>query len=347
MSTPITDRQTIDSQNGATAAPAASNHSNGLLPAMDPAVKTIQPGGGIVMSLELAWGRLRRWYLRRFRSGYVKRMTACRHGQLGSIPLDPVDSRDVKFFRNQDTYWWADEDDPFLWRDSLPFVRVGLAELIVIGGGFTLLAVALAMLGSPWWWLSIPMVVLAGLVGWFFRNPTRKIPSDLGTVVSPADGKLVQIDRIDDPDLGRCVQFGIFLSIFNVHVNRASLPGKVVAIRYRPGKMLNALRPESAQENENLDVILESSEPGARRFRIRQITGQFARRIVCWVRPGDILERGETYGMIKLGSRTELIVPDSECFEIIAKIGDKVCAGSTVFGQYRPHSTSNDSKPVS
>jgi phosphatidylserine decarboxylase len=111
--------------------------------------------------------------------------------------------------------------------------------------------------------------------------------------------------------------------------------------------MLNALRPESAKENENLDVILESGELESRQFRIRQITGQFARRIVCWVRPGDILERGETYGMIKLGSRTELIVPESESFEIIAKIGDKVCAGSTVFGRYRPHSTGDDSKPVS
>jgi len=137
--------------------------------------------------------------------------------------------------------------------------------------------------------------------------------------------------RIDDPDLGKCVQFGIFLSIFNVHANRASLPGKVVAIRYRPGKMLNALRPESAQENENLDLIVQSDEPDQRQYRIRQITGQFARRIVCWARPGDILERGEMYGMIKLGSRTELIIPDSESLEITAKIGDKVCAGSTIF----------------
>ena len=167
-------------------------------------------------------------------------------------------------------------------------------------------------------------------------------PDDLGTVVSPADGKLVQIKKVNDPDLGPSIQFGIFLSIFNVHVNRASFPGKVIAIRYRPGKMLNALRPESAQENENLDVILESTEPDKRRYRIRQITGQFARRIVCWVRPGDILERGEMYGMIKLGSRTELIVPESESFEIIAKIGDKVCAGSTVFGRYSPLSDAGD-----
>ncbi|MCH1495874.1 MAG: phosphatidylserine decarboxylase, partial [Rubripirellula sp.] len=139
---------------------------------------------------------------------------------------------------------------------------------------------------------------------------------------------------------GKCVQFGIFLSIFNVHANRASLPGRVVAVRYRPGKMLNALRPESARENENLDVVLVDNEEiqsneQPRKFRIRQITGQFARRIVCWVRPGDILNRGEMYGMIKLGSRTELIIPADETLDITAKVGDKLCAGSTTLARYR------------
>lgn len=300
--------------------------------AMDPQLTTIQPGGGVVMSIELAWGRVRRWILRTFRPGYVNKMAALRQGDRGSLPFDPVDSRDLKYYRNQATYWWADGDDPFAWRDSLGFVRVGLAELILIGGLF----LALAAIGLwVWWPLAIPMMVLAGLVAWFFRNPIREIPEGSGTIVSPADGKLVQIDRIDDPDLGSSVQFGIFLSIFNVHANRASLPGRVVSIRYRPGKFMNALRPESAKENENLDVVMESDETPMRRFRIRQITGQFARRIVCWVRPGDLLSHGEMYGMIKLGSRTELVVPDDPNLEIVAQIGDKICAGSSVLGQYR------------
>ena len=189
--------------------------------------------------------------------------------------------------------------------------------------------------------------MLAGLVVWFFRNPNREIPSEVGTIVSPADGKLVQIDRIEDPELGACVQFGIFLSIFNVHANRSSLPGRVVAVRYKPGKFLNALRPESAQENENLDVILADTDSPERMFRIRQITGQFARRIVCWVRPGDVLSRGEMFGMIKLGSRTELIIPDSESLEITAQIGEKICAGSTILGRYRHRmgQQSADSRP--
>lgn len=304
---------------------------------MDPQLTTIQPGGGIVMSIELAWGKVRRAYLRAIRPGFVKRMAQTRQGSRGSIPIDPIDPRDVKYYRNQDTHWWAESDDPFAWRDSLPFVRAGLAELILIGGGFLLLAV---VLGAVWWPLSLPMLVLFGLVVWFFRDPTREIPGEAGTIVSPADGKLVQIERIDDPELGPCVQFGIFLSIFNVHANRASLPGKVIAVRYRPGKFLNALRPESARENENLDVILADTESirdngSGGMYRVRQITGQFARRIVCWVRPGDVLARGEMFGMIKLGSRTELIIPASESLEITAKIGDKLSAGSSILGRYR------------
>ena len=310
--------------------------------AMDPALTTIQPGGGVVMSIELGWGRIRRWYLRTFRKGFVKRMAATRQGDRGPIEFDPVDPRDIKYYRNQPTHWWETSDDPFTWRDSLPFMRVGLAELVLIGGGFFDLAV---LAGLYHWLLALPFLVLCGLVVWFFRNPSRTIPDQHGTVVSPADGKLVQIDRVEDPELGSCVQFGIFLSIFNVHANRSSLPGRVVAVRYKKGKFLNALRPESAQENENLDVILVDTESPDRKYRIRQITGQFARRIVCWVRPGDVLTRGEMFGMIKLGSRTELVIPDSESLEITAKIGEKVCAGSTTLGRYL-HGTDPPSSPT-
>ena len=328
--------------------PPTPEHDSGAVD-FDPALTTIQPGGGIVMSIELTWGKIRRSLLRQFRPGYVARMESTRQGERGSLPFEPVDPRDLKYYRNQNTYWWTESDDPFAWRDGLPFVRVGLAELMLIGGAFVMLAI---ILGMVWWPLALPMLVIAGLIVWFFRDPTRESPPEIGTLVSPADGKLVQIDRIEDPEWGPCVQFGIFLSIFNVHANRASLPGRVVAVRYRPGKFLNALRPESARENENLDVILETGDiheallgsgnapentqaPAPHRYRIRQITGQFARRIVCWVRPGDVLSRGEMFGMIKLGSRTELIVPHDESFEIVAKIGDKLCAGTTTLGRYR------------
>jgi phosphatidylserine decarboxylase len=299
---------------------------------MDAHITNIQPGGGVVMSIELLWGRLRRSYLRAFRPGYVRRMQAKRRGQRGSLPFEPVDPRDVKYFRNQPVYWWDEADDPFRWRNRLGFVRVGLAELVLIGGAFLLLAVAAAFV---WWPLAVGPLVLCGLVVWFFRNPRRQIPDHPGTIVSPADGKLVQIDRIDDPELGPCVQFGIFLSIFNVHANRASLPGRVAGIRYRPGKFLNALRTESARENESLDLVLEETEAPGGRIRIRQITGQFARRIVCWAKLGEVFDRGEMFGMIKLGSRTELVVPDHPMLEITAELGDRLAAGSSVLGHYQ------------
>lgn len=300
--------------------------------AMDPLLTTIQPGGGVVMSIELAFGYARRWFLRTLKPQYVQRMLGLRQGSRGSLPFDPVDQRDVKFYRNQETYWWPESDDDFRWRDSLPFARAGLAELILIGGGFLVLSVALFLV---WWPSGIPPLVVFALVVWFFRNPMREIPTGHGVVVSPADGKIVEIIEIDDPDIGPAIRFGIFLSIFNVHINRAAMGGTVVAVRYRPGKFLNALRPESAKENENLDVILSNPDMPGNLFRIRQITGQFARRIVCWVRPGDVLTRGEQFGMIKLGSRTELVVPRDPRLEIEVAIGDKVSAGSTRLAHYR------------
>lgn len=301
-------------------------------PWMDPRLTTIQPGGGWVMSLELAWGYLRRRILRTLRPGYVEKMRGLRQGTRGTLPFDPVDSRDLKFYRNQETYWWPDSDDAFRWRDSLPFVRAGLAELILIGGFFFLLAL---LLGWFWWPLGLPPLVVCGLVVWFFRDPPRTIPLEHGVVVAPADGKIVQIEPIEDPDIGPAVQIGIFLSIFNVHINRSSLAGSVVEVRYRPGKFLNALRPESARENENLDVLMFSPDQPGKPFRIRQITGQFARRIVCWVRPGDVLAKGEPFGMIKLGSRTELVIPRDESLEFEVAIGDTVWAGSSRLARYR------------
>ena len=283
------------------------------------------------MSMELAWGAIRRSLLRALRPEYVRRMESLRQGHRGALPFDPVDPRDLKYYRNQETYWWADTDDRFRWRDSLPFARAGLAELVVIGSFFLLLGVAM------WWvWLPLAMAswVVFVLVVWFFRDPPRQIPAEHGSVVSPADGKIVQIEEIDDPELGPALQFGIFLSIFNVHINRASMAGKVVAVRYRPGKFLNALRPESARENENLDVVFEMHDEAHRRYRVRQITGQFARRIVCWVRPGDVLSRGEQFGMIKLGSRTEVIIPRDPSLKTIAAIGDKVQAGTSLLARY-------------
>lgn len=297
-----------------------------------------------MIRMEQAWGRLRRLWLRLFCRGYLKRMEACRRGDFNPCPHPVLDPRDLKFHRNQGGYHWDPKDDPFTWRDRLPFARVGLAELIVMGGGFLVAAVLFGIgasgstgaIGATAWILCVAAAVIAVLIAWFFRNPRRRIPSDPGVVVSPADGKVVDIEELDFDEFvgGPAVKIGIFLSIFNVHINRSPVAGRVIGLRYRPGKYLNALRPESARENEQLAVLLESSEHPWRGFVVRQITGAIARRIVCWLKPGDTLAAGEQFGMIKLGSRTELVMPREPGLEIRTQNGAKVKAGTSVLAVY-------------
>ncbi len=311
------------------------------LQTLDPQVKSIQPGGGICMQIELAWGVLRRWYLKTFRGGYVRKMAQLRQGTENVCPHEVLDPRDVKFYRNQGGYYWRPEDDPFTWRDRLPFARAGLAELIILS---IICFGATAILAFYFWPAAIVTAVLGIFFVSFFRNPRRSIPEGAGIVVSPADGKVTTIEEIEHDEFigGPAVLIGIFLSIFNVHVNRVPVPARVIGITYRRGKFLNAMRPESARENEQLAVRIEENRAPYRRMTVRQITGAIARRIVCWVKPGDELDAGELFGMIKLGSRTELVLPREAGLEIVVKLGQNVKAGSTIFARY---STSADGEP--
>lgn len=286
------------------------------------------------MRIELAWGYWRRWYLKTFRRRYVADMLAKREGSVNGCPHEVLDPRDVKFYRNQGGYYWSAENDPFGWRDRLPFTRAGLAELIILGGSMLVLTVVLAIFVWP---LAIVPALVGMSIVWFFRDPTRSIPEEPGAVVSPADGHIACVEEVDDEFIGEpAMLIGIFLSIFDVHVNRASMGATVVGVQYRRGKFLNALRPESARENERMEVRFEEGDFPHRRFIVRQIAGAIARRIVCWVAPGDTIERGGQFGMIKLGSRTELIIPKEAGLEILVSVGQKVNAGSTVLAKYIP-----------
>jgi phosphatidylserine decarboxylase len=135
---------------------------------------------------------------------------------------------------------------------------------------------------------------------------------------------------------GPAVRIGIFLSIFNVHLNRAPDRARVIRMRYSPGLFLNAMNPESALRNENLWIGLEEVDVPYRRLIVRQIAGLFARRIVCSLRPDETLERGQKFGMIKLGSRTELILPAEPGLELCVAVGDKVYAGATIMARRLP-----------
>lgn len=311
---------------------------------MDPQLKWTQPGSGVIVHLELFWGRIRRAWLKTFRRGYLKRMEACRQGDFNGAPIEILDPRDLKFYRNQQGYSWKKEDDPFRWRDHVGFARWGLVELFVFsliffgGAGLACWLVGTLELegtGRLLGHLTAGVLTVIGLlIVWFFRDPPRRVPTEPGVLVSPADGKVVEIREIEDEFVGPAYLIGIFLSIFNVHINRMPTAGRVIGLRYRPGKYLNAMRPESSRENEQLAVRFEQNEPPFRPMIVRQITGAIARRIVNDLKPGDELERGEKFGMIKLGSRTELVIPREAGLELLVKPGDKLKAGLSVMARY-------------
>ncbi len=286
------------------------------------------------MQLELAWGRLRRWYLRRFRPGYVRSMLEKRQGFSPKHDYDVIDPRDLKYIRNVCGFSFRPEDDHFQWRSRLGFARYGLAELMVFTLLFALVDILISMLAvfvhGTFWILALPLTLVWLEIVYFFRDPERVIPPNVNALVSPADGTITNVEDVDEPDFpgGRALRISIFLSIFNVHVNRIPRTGTVVQVRYFPGAYLDARNPESAVRNEQLWI--DMLEPGGRPLRIKQISGAIARRIVCWLKATDEVVTGERLGMIKLGSRTDLLIPAARVQQIYVKKGDKVRGGSSV-----------------
>lgn len=309
-----------------------------LPPAVMPT--SIQPGGGFCMNVELAWGRCRRWFLRRFRPGYVRQMTEKRQGNCQDCPHDIIDSRDLKYWRNVCGYWFHPEDDPFAWRNRLGFARAGLAELCIATIVLWIIGLlfAWATLLHPLFWIPVVAVALVWLeILYFFRDPERRIPTDLTALLSPADGTITDIGEVEAPGFpgDRAFRIGIFLSIFNVHVNRLPRSGRIVSVRYFPGAFLDARHPECPARNEQLWLDLEEGDSG-RLIRIKQISGAVARRIVCWLKPEETVRAGDRYGMIKFGSRTEVLLPISDAVELQVKVGDKVHGGTTILLRFKP-----------
>ena len=298
-------------------------------------IQSVQPGGGFCYQLELRWGALRRWYLRTFRRSYVRRMAELRRGDTAGALHDVLDPRDLKYCRNLCTAHWAPEDDPFAWRENIPFARWGLAELQIMGWPLLLLTVLLVCFRGPGSWLAMVPAVLLALVVYFFRDPERVIPQAVEAIVSPADGTIAEITELEHYDFlnGPAIRVGIFLSIFNVHVNRSPRAARVVDMHYKPGEFLNAMNPDSALRNEYMWIGLEETTAPHRRFAVRAISGLIARRIVCILKPGDTVQRGEKFGMIKLGSRTELILP-RDGVQVEVTMGQKVKAGNTILARY-------------
>lgn len=310
-------------------------------PQLTPTAPTgVQPGGhSRATHLEAAWGRLRRAFLRRFRPEYVRQMAAKRQGQCADCCHDVIDSRDLKFCRNVCGYHFGPEDDPYHHRGLFPLARAGVAEVVFYSALFLALAAAFGALAAfVHWTFLVGAVAAIGL--WvflvsFFRDPERTIPTDTIALLSPADGTVIGVGEVEEPDFpgGRAFRVSIFLSPFNVHVNRAPRTGKVVGLRYFKGCFVAATRGNCDQVNEQFWLDIE--EPGGRLVRIKQVAGAVARRIVCWARPNEELRAGERYGMIKLGSRTDVLMPAGEPMDVLVKVGDKVKGGATVLLRFR------------
>ncbi len=192
---------------------------------------------------------------------------------------------------------------------------------------FLFITVVVALFAKPWM-----VVILLGLtffMFFFFRDPERSIPEGGNIFVSPADGKVILIQNVHEGQYLKndATQISIFMSPFNVHVNRSPCDGRVKVVVYTPGRFLSAFKPEASRENENITMLLET-ENG--KVLVRQVAGFIARRAVCRVKPGDTLKRGERYGIIKFGSRLDVYLPLYT--EIKVKLGDKVKGGESILG---------------
>ena len=170
---------------------------------------------------------------------------------------------------------------------------------------------------------AIPLV-LAVFFLWFFRDPSRRIPTEPGAVVSPGDGKVTEAEWLETPD-GSRLRLSIFLNVFDVHVNRSPIAGTVKLVNYKTGLYLNAMRADSNVLNEQNVVVIENEQYSV---QVKQIAGLLARRIVCWVKPGDVLQRGQRFGLIKFGSRVDVLLPSDATLKV--RHGDRVKGGSTI-----------------
>ena len=206
----------------------------------------------------------------------------------------------------------------------IPIVREGLVFIFPLLG----ISVLLWILGiSAWaWFFSLVTVFVIS----FFRDPERSIPEGENAILSPADGKIIRIEPCTEERFlkGPAIKLSIFMSVFNVHVNRIPLSGRIAEVAYRPGKFVSANLDKASAANEQNALLLETA--GGTKLLFVQIAGLIARRIVCRVKRGDPVERGRRFGMIRFGSRVDVYLPPN--VQIQARLGQKAYGGQTILG---------------
>ncbi len=200
-------------------------------------------------------------------------------------------------------------------KEGYPFIAIASAAfgLMFLAGGLLLRLAAI-----------VPVL----FVTWFLRDPERTVPQGEGIVVSPADGKVIEVSETAEEKVGPCTKVAIFMSVFSVHVNRVPVSGTVVDVRYRPGTFHVASMGKKTEANERMIIYIET-EHGM--FRVDQVAGLVARRISCWLNPGDRAVQGERFGLIRFGSLLECWLPKG--FTPACERGQTVHAGESVIGR--------------
>lgn len=208
--------------------------------------------------------------------------------------------------------------------NKLPVAREGLPFILIP------LAAAVGLVLAGWRWPAAVFGVFGLFSAWFFRDPERRPPQGEAAVLSPADGRVIRVEEVDEDRFfgARMVKVSIFMSLFSVHVNRIPMTSVVESIEYFPGRFLGAHRDKASSENEHNALVLKPQ--GRSRILFIQIAGLVARRIACWIKPGDHVRRGQRFGLIRFGSRLDVYLPLEA--EIEVRLRQKVRAGQSILG---------------
>jgi len=226
---------------------------------------------------------------------------------------------------------------------KVPLTRYGLPQVIVVPAIVLAVMIGCLLFGLRFWPIGVVIAIEALLfvvliwVLFFFRDPPRKVPQDKNVLLAPADGRITDIEIIHEDSFlnAQALRIGIFLSIFDVHINRSPCAARVEKITYKKGRHKNAMNSRSGRVNESNDIAMVRVDQPRDKLLVRQIRGAIARRIVCETNVGAEFACGEEFGMIKFGSRTELYVPVREQTKCVVKVGDKVRAGLTILMRYQ------------
>jgi phosphatidylserine decarboxylase len=205
---------------------------------------------------------------------------------------------------------------------KIPLAKEGYVFFVPVG------IIALALAALSFYWAATVFFLLFLFIVNFFRDPNRIVPQEKNAIISPADGKIVEIVEENDPFMNQpSTRVSVFLNVFDVHVNRVPIGGRIEKLTYNKGKFLNAASPKASLDNEQTALLIDN---GRHKVVVKQIAGLIARRIVCWAKVGDEFKSGERFGLIRFGSRTDIFVPQGS--RVTVSLGDRVAGGADIIG---------------